>query len=126
LAEDENLLKIVEAIHARHGFTVRALDMTRFPLTVDLFLITSSDNKIQSRAIADHVEETAEKMGWDLHHREGYEEGSWILLDFVDFVVHVFLVDKREYYNLEMLWSDAPVRKFDDPEESDDPFADSQ
>lgn len=126
MAEDENLLKIVEAIHARHGFTVRALDMTRFPLTVDLFLIASSDNKIQSRAIADHVEETAEKMGWDLHHSEGYEEGSWILLDFVDFVVHVFLVDKREYYNLEMLWSDAPVRKFDDPEESDDAFADSQ
>ncbi|MBD3369513.1 ribosome silencing factor [Candidatus Fermentibacteria bacterium] len=122
MAEDENLLKIVQAIHARHGFMVRALDMTEFPLTVDLFLIVSSDNRIQSRAIADHVEETARDLGWRLHHSEGYEEGSWILLDFVDFVVHVFLVEKREYYNLEMLWSDAPSRRFEDPEESDDPF----
>lgn len=105
---------IVEAIHQRHGYDVVAMDMMEFPLTMDIFIITTADNRIQSRAIADHLERSARELGWRLHHKEGYDEGSWILLDFVDFVVHVFLPDVRKYYNLESLWSDAPVKKFED------------
>lgn len=108
------LESIVEAIHERHGFDVFAMDMSGFPLTMDVFLITSAENRIQGRAIADHVERSARAAGSRLHHREGYEEGSWILLDFVDLVVHIFLPETRSYYNLEMLWSDAPSMKFED------------
>ncbi len=105
---------IVEAIHQRHGYDVVAMDMMEFPLTMDIFVVATADNRIQSRAIADHLERSARDLGWRLHHKEGYDEGSWILLDFVDFVVHVFLPDVRKYYNLESLWSDAPVKKFQD------------
>jgi len=108
------LQKIVDAVHQRHGYDVTALDMTEFPLTMDIFLIASADNRIQSRAISDHLERTARELGWRLHHKEGYDEGSWILLDFVDFVVHIFLPDVRKYYSLETLWSDAPAKKFED------------
>ncbi len=108
------LEQIVEAIHQRHGYDVLALDMTEFPLTMDIFLLTSTDNRVQSRAAADHIERTARNLGWRLHHKEGYDEGSWILLDFVDLVVHIFLPDVREYYNIEALWSDAPVKNFED------------
>lgn len=118
------LVDMVDAVHQRHGYDVVALDMTEFPLTMDIFLIASADNRIQCRAIADHLERTARDLGWRLHHREGYEEGSWILLDFVDFVVHIFLPDVRKYYNLEALWSDAPSKRFEDSQEagSDDQF----
>ena len=110
---------IVDAVHQRHGYDVTAIDMTGFPLTMDIFLIVSADNRIQSRAIADHLERTARELGWRLHHKEGYDEGSWILLDFVDFVVHIFLPGVRKYYSLETLWSDAPVKKFEDRHGSD-------
>lgn len=123
--EDADILEqIVEAIHQRHGYDVVALDMMDFPLTMDIFLIVSADNRIQSRAIADHLQRSARELGWRLHHREGYDEGSWILMDFVDFVVHIFLPETRKYYSLETLWSDAPVRKFQDIHgtESDDEF----
>jgi len=116
--------QIVEAVHQRHGYDVLAMDMSEFPLTMDIFLLASADNRIQSRAIADHVERTARSIGWRLHHKEGYDEGSWILLDFVDFVVHIFLPDVRRYYNIEALWSDAPVIKFEDKSglEADEEF----
>ena len=86
---------------------------------MDIFLIVTADNRIQSRAIADHLERSAREVGWRLHHKEGYDEGSWILLDFVDFVVHIFLPEVRAYYNLETLWSDAPSKKFEDRHGSD-------
>ncbi len=108
---------IVDAVHQRHGYDVLAMDMSEFPLTMDIFLMVSADNRIQSRAIADHVERTARNLGWRLHHKEGYDEGSWILLDFVDLVVHIFIPDVRKYYDIESLWSDAPVLKFEDKSE---------
>ena len=114
MEETGYLESIVEAIHQRHGFDVLAMDMSEFPLTMDVFLLASAENRIQSRAIADHIERTARSMGSRLHHREGYEEGSWILLDYVDLVVHIFLPTTRSYYNLEMLWSDAPAMKYPD------------
>ncbi len=118
------LEQIVEAVHQRHGYHVEALDMSEFPLTMDIFLLASADNRIQSRAIADHVERTARELGWRLHHKEGYDEGSWILLDFIDLVVHIFLPDTRKYYNIEALWSDAPSLKFEDKSglETDEEF----
>lgn len=105
---------LADAIHQRHGSGVVALDMSRVPLTMEAFLIATAENRIQARAIADHVEETARGLGLTRHHVEGYEEGSWILLDMLDLVVHIFLPDKREYYNLEMLWSDVPVIQYED------------
>lgn len=105
---------LVEAIHERHGFDVKALDMSAFPLLVDTFLLVSSDNRIQSRAIADNVRSAAGRLGMRVDHVEGYDEGSWILLDFSDLVVHIFLPEKREYYNLELLWNDAPAHEFPD------------
>lgn len=119
MSENDVLQKLVEAAHERHGEDVTALDMTPFPLTVDVFLLVTSTNRVQSRAIADHMAQTARELGFSLHHKEGYREGSWILLDFVDFVLHIFLPERRRYYGLEMLWSDAAVKRFEDPAASD-------
>ncbi len=118
------LEQIVDAVHQRHGYNVLAMDMSEFPLTMDIFLMVSADNRVQNRAMADHVERTARNLGWRLHHKEGYDEGGWILLDFVDLVVHIFLPDVREYYNIESLWSDAPVKNFEDKSglEADEEF----
>ena len=73
MTEIDILEVMVEAIHEIHGFNVCAMDMTEFPLTMDVFLLTSAENRIQSRAIADHIERKARDLGRHLHHREGYE-----------------------------------------------------
>jgi ribosome-associated protein len=117
----ENILEtFVEAIHQRHGYRVVALDMSDVPLTMEAFLLVTAENRIQARAIADHIEETAKEIGFRKHHIEGYDEGSWILMDYTDLVVHIFLPKTREYYNLEMLWGDVPSIKYDDTEEPPD------
>ena len=64
--------------------------------------------------------ETATRNGFRKHHIEGYDEGSWILIDYTDLVVHIFLPETREYYDLEMLWSDVPSIEFDKMEDPPD------
>ena len=110
----------VEAIRQRHGYKVVALDMSDVPLTMEAFLVATAENRIQTRAVADNVMETAKRNGFRKHHIEGYDEGSWILIDYIDLVVHIFLPETREYYNLEMLWSDVPSIEYDDMEDTPD------
>ncbi len=110
----------VEAIHQRHGYRVVAMDMSDVPLTMEAFLLATAENRIQARAIADSMMETASRNGFRKHHIEGYDEGSWILIDYIDLVVHIFLPETREYYNLEMLWSDVPTIEYDNTEEPPD------
>lgn len=73
----------------------------------DCFVIASGTSDTHVRAIADHVMEELRKEGMRAHHVEGLQQGRWVLLDYVDFVVHVFHPALREFYQLERLWGDA-------------------
>ncbi len=73
----------------------------------DYFLICSGINTRQVQAIADEVEERLEKSGQRVSHKEGYSQAEWVLLDYVDFVVHIFSEKARQYYDLERLWKTA-------------------
>ena len=83
------------------------MDMTRVSGICDFFVVLSSSSPTRSRTIADFVEEGLEKAGVRILHREGMREASWILLDFGDVICHIFLPEKRKYYDLETLWGDA-------------------
>jgi ribosome-associated protein len=81
----------------------------------DLFVITSGTNPRQVRTIAEEVEaKVAEAAGPKPLRTEGLDDARWVLLDYGDFVVHVFLDDVRRYYDLERLWADAPRVAWDD------------
>ncbi|HEX5830683.1 MAG TPA: ribosome silencing factor [Gemmatimonadaceae bacterium] len=73
----------------------------------DCFVIASGTSDAHVRGIADQVIEALRKEGHRVHHVEGLPQGRWVLLDFVDVVVHLFHPALREYYQLERLWSDA-------------------
>jgi ribosome-associated protein len=75
----------------------------------DFFVIATGHSEIQVKAIADAVEEGLRERGMKPWHSEGFEARRWVLLDYVDFVVHVFADEEREFYRLENLWRDAPV-----------------
>jgi len=82
-----------------HGVT----DMT------DFFVIASGTSDTHVRSVAEHVLEELRKEGTRAHHVEGVQQGRWVLLDYVDMVVHIFHPTLREFYQLERLWSDAAV-----------------
>lgn len=86
----------------------------------DFFLICNGTNPRQVQAIADSVEERLEKQsGQRVVHREGYKQGEWVLLDYVDFVVHIFSEQARQYYDLERLWKSATRLEPDDLKKAD-------
>lgn len=84
------------------------LDIGKVSLIADYFLITEGANKIQVKAIADHLLEKLEEAGFTLLHKEGYDDGNWILLDYGSVVIHLFLPEARSFYKLERLWGHAP------------------
>jgi ribosome-associated protein len=73
----------------------------------DYFVVCSGTNPRQIQAISDEVEERLEKSGMRPTHVEGYKQAEWVLLDYVDFVVHVFSEKSRRFYDLERLWKSA-------------------
>jgi len=87
------------------------LDMKGVSNVTDFFVIASGTSDRQVQAIADSVQEALAQRKIRLWHEEGYTEAQWIVLDYGDIITHVFLQEKREFYNLERLWSVAP-RKY--------------
>lgn len=79
----------------------------------DFFVIASGTSTRQIQAVADGVQESLAKRNIRLWHTEGYPEAQWIVLDYGDIIVHLFLQERREFYNLERLWSIAPRRYLD-------------
>ena len=90
---------------------VVVLNLVNLCNATDYFVIASGSSDTHVRAIAEHVLEAMAKGGVRTHHVEGLQQGRWVLLDYVDFLVHVFHPALREFYQLERLWSDAEVIK---------------
>jgi len=98
----------VAAIVDTKGEDVRVRSLAGVADFADWFVVVSGLNERQVQAIADRVEERLKALGVRPLHVEGYRAGQWILIDYGDFLVHVFLDERRRFYGLERLWSDAP------------------
>ncbi len=85
-----------------------ALDLRDLSSFTDGFLICNGRNQRHVHAIASNIEEAMKKRKFPPRHIEGFRHGEWVLLDFFDLVVHVFTPERREFLQLERLWSDAP------------------
>jgi ribosome-associated protein len=108
---------ISDIIFTKKGFNVLAVDLRNLVSFTDYFVICSADSDTQVKAIADQVDKVLSDEGIKCWHKEGLKALSWVLLDYVDVVVHIFKKDSREFYNLEKLWGDAPSEKMKDPAE---------
>jgi ribosome-associated protein len=89
------------------------MDMRQVLDLADYFIICSGDSSRQVKAIADYILEKAKRDSIILWHLEGYEDGRWILLDYGEVVMHVFIQEARDFYQLERLWRDVPIHKLD-------------
>ena len=106
---------IAESIFNKKGYNVRILDLKEVASFTDYFVICSADSDTQVKAIADEIDKSLRDGGLKCWHKEGYRALNWVLLDYVDVVVHIFKKQMREFYNLEKLWGDAPVIEVEDP-----------
>lgn len=86
---------------------VLVLDLRKVTDMTDCFVIASGTSDTHVRSVGEHVIAELKKEGIQVHHVEGLEQGRWVLLDYVDFVVHLFHPTLRSFYQLERLWSDA-------------------
>ena len=106
--------KIAEFALSKKAYDVLLLDLRRLTSAADFFVICSADSDTQVKAIADAVEHGTAEIGMPVWHSEGFHASTWVILDYVDVVVHVFHHEAREYYNLERLWSDARETRVED------------
>ena len=104
----EEIQRAVELALERKASDVVVLDLRGISTATDYFVIASGNSDVQVKAIADHVRDELKKDSVRPEHLEGLRGGRWVLMDYVDFVVHVFHPQAREFYQLERLWGDAP------------------
>ena len=108
--------KIAQQVFVKKGSDVIIMDLRKLASFADYFVICSADSDVQVKAIADQIDDSLSMEGIKCWHKEGYKALSWVLLDYIDVVVHIFKKDARDYYNLEKLWGDAPTKKVIDEE----------
>jgi ribosome-associated protein len=104
---DERIVMALNAAGEKKAIDSVVLDLREVATFTDYFLITSGSNERQVQAISDGVFETLKKAGTAAARVEGYKTGEWILLDYGDFIVHVFDEKARKFYDLERLWRES-------------------
>jgi len=100
---------VVHGMQERKGIDIVKLNLQKLPNTItDYFIICHGTSRAQVEALAESVEAEVKKAaGINPWHKEGYDNAEWILLDYFDVVVHIFIEESRNYYKLEKLWADA-------------------
>jgi len=100
---------VVQGMQERKGIDIVKLNLKKLPNTItDYFVICHGTSRAQVEAIAESVQAEVKKaIGINPWHKEGYDNAEWILLDYFDVVVHIFIEDARNFYKLEKLWADA-------------------
>ncbi len=109
-------IRIAEAAWDKLAFDLRVLDVNSLVQITDYFVICSAGSDRQVTAISDSIEEQLRKHGQRPLAVEGRQWGRWVCMDYGDVVVHVFFHEVRRLYDLESLWSEAPVLPLEEPE----------
>lgn len=100
--------KIAKLIDNKKGEDVRILHIGTLTTIGDYFVVATGNSNTQVKSFADEVDEKMSAEGFEPKRIEGYNTASWILMDYADVIVHLFLKETREFYALERLWGDAP------------------
>ncbi len=95
------------ALEEKKAEDIRVIDIHEITVLADYFIIANGNNRNQVQALVDNVQEALYKQGYESKQVEGYNTGSWILLDYGDIIIHVFSKEDRLFYDLERIWRDG-------------------
>ena len=98
----------------KKALNIKIIDVRNITTLTDFFVICTSESEPQTRAITDHIHDQMKANGMKAWHIEGYENLDWVLLDYINIVVHVFSRDSRDYYDLDRLWADGKITQVHD------------
>lgn len=115
MTSKEKALKIAHLLHEKKALDIKILELKDLTIITDYFVICSAENTIQVKALTEYVEETMDSEGFTPYGIEGFFYAHWVLIDYGDVIVHIFLEDTRRYYDLERFWLDAPRIPFLEP-----------
>lgn len=110
----------IRALEEKKAENIEVIDISEVSVIADYFIIANGTNRNQNQALADSVEEAIGRAGGNLKQVEGYDTANWILMDFLDVIVHIFDRDNRLFYDLERIWRDGKqieLSEFRDMEE---------
>ena len=105
----EILTAIFEILDAKKAINIRILDVSRISTFTNYFVICSGANTKQIQILSDELLTKLGQQGRKPAHMEGYQNAEWILMDYFDFIVHIFSLEARDFYELEKLWADGKV-----------------
>ncbi len=97
----------IKALDDKKAENIQVIDISEVSVIADYFIIANGTNRNQNQALADSVEESLGRAGVNLKQVEGYDAANWILMDFLDIIVHIFDRDNRLFYDLERIWRDG-------------------
>ena len=106
--------RISELMLEKKALDIKVIDVRKITTLTDFFVICTSESQPQTRAITDHINEQMKEDGIKAWHIEGYEYLDWVLMDYINIVVHVFSRESRDYYDLERLWADGYIIQVED------------
>ena len=110
LNHSKEMVKLaVAALEDKKAEDIKIIDITGVSVLADYFIIASGTNRNQVQALADNVDETLGRAGYEEKQTEGYQSANWILLDYRDIIVHVFDSENRLFYDLERIWRDGKL-----------------
>jgi ribosome-associated protein len=108
--------QITDCLLEKKAEDIQVLQIAELSSVADTFILCTSGSNVQSKAIADHVVDTVKRnLGERTFGREGMEAHNWVVLDYFDVVVHIFIPEARAYYGLERMWRDAPMTTVQEP-----------
>lgn len=96
-----------KALSAKKGIDIKVIKIDDISVLSDYMVIATGTSNTQVKAMADNVEYELDQAGVSVSHIEGYRSNTWILMDYIDVIVHVFMEEAREFYDLERLWQDG-------------------
>lgn len=111
----EEYMPIIEALQSKHGLDIDLIDLSGISGFADVFIIATARSEINARTLREAAEDALDSMGL-AYKIEGETSSRWCLIDAGYIVVHVFSRSGREFYNLERLWGDAPIVRFENVE----------
>ena len=106
--------RAAELAWEKKGNDIVILDVKKLTDVTDYFVIISGESEPHVKALSDYLEEKLEQEENKIWHREGYSNLNWVLLDYVDVVIHIFKDQTRQYYQLEKLWGDARIIRIEE------------
>ncbi|HID40449.1 MAG TPA: ribosome silencing factor [Calditrichaeota bacterium] len=109
MSSEELARRIIECAQEKKGHQIVLMNISKLTTIADYFVIVSGDSPTQVKAITDHIYDELRDLGVRPRHKEGYQYLNWVLLDYIDVIVHVLQPRTREFYAIERLWADAEM-----------------